>query len=325
MKKNILIVTYSYPPLNVPAAQRPYALAKYLDSNTFNVSVITCANPITNFGNDHDFNSYLSHVNVIKIKTFFGKKLKSNSDENISKSIKSNDTNLGLIAKLKRIIFKILQFFIFPDLSIFWYPRVKKFLIDNNNLIDNTDIVVSLSPKIGNHRIANYIKKINPRVIWLADFSDFHYVNNWQLKRGIRSYLHKKFEQVIIENATFLNFVTNTMYSAYKSFYVNYADKMFSSYNGFDPIDFQQNTKLIENEKLVIFYAGTFYNGVRSPQPLLELLDNAMNKNLLNQNDFVIEIAGNIEVQVVDMMKQYKSFESINFLGRLSRKETIKK
>ena len=35
MKKNILIISYSYPPSNVPAAQRPYAVAKYLDKEKF--------------------------------------------------------------------------------------------------------------------------------------------------------------------------------------------------------------------------------------------------------------------------------------------------
>jgi len=34
-KKKILIISYSYPPANVPAAQRPYSFAKYLDKLYF--------------------------------------------------------------------------------------------------------------------------------------------------------------------------------------------------------------------------------------------------------------------------------------------------
>ena len=38
MKKNVLIISYSYPPNNVAGAQRPYALAKYLDKEKYNVT-----------------------------------------------------------------------------------------------------------------------------------------------------------------------------------------------------------------------------------------------------------------------------------------------
>ena len=38
VKKNVLIISYSYPPSNVPAAQRPYTVAKYLNKDVFDVT-----------------------------------------------------------------------------------------------------------------------------------------------------------------------------------------------------------------------------------------------------------------------------------------------
>jgi hypothetical protein len=35
MKKNVLIISYAYPPNNAAGAQRPYALEKYLDKTKY--------------------------------------------------------------------------------------------------------------------------------------------------------------------------------------------------------------------------------------------------------------------------------------------------
>ena len=58
-KKKILIISYSYPPSNVPATQRPYAVAKYLNKDEFDVSVITCGNADVSWGVNEGFNPEL--------------------------------------------------------------------------------------------------------------------------------------------------------------------------------------------------------------------------------------------------------------------------
>ena len=59
----------------LPSAQRPYAIAKYLDKEKYKVTVITCGNPDSCLGFDPDFNDSLKEVSLIKIDSFLWFKL----------------------------------------------------------------------------------------------------------------------------------------------------------------------------------------------------------------------------------------------------------
>ena len=124
MKRNILIISYSYPPSNVPAAQRPYALAKYLDKEKYNITVITCSNADVSWGVNDRINPEIESVDLIKIKSFL-----SRSATNIKKNL--NIGNRGIIGNLKSIFFKFIINLIIPDQAIFWYPRVREYLLKN--------------------------------------------------------------------------------------------------------------------------------------------------------------------------------------------------
>jgi hypothetical protein len=137
MKKNILIISYGYPPINDAGAQRPYAIAKYLDKDKFNVTVLTCLNPSASLGVNENFDPALENVNVIRIKSYIG--------GNTSNSFSTKVDKKGLKSKIKSFIFVLVQKMMFPDKGMFWYPNVKKYLKNNKDLIDNCDFVIYLT------------------------------------------------------------------------------------------------------------------------------------------------------------------------------------
>ncbi len=315
MKKNILIISYAYPPLNDAGAQRPFAVAKHLNKEKYNITVITCKNPNAVLGVNENFNDSLENVNLIRVHSYVG--------GGVNNFKNSQTKGINFFGKIKRGIFKVGQWIMFPDKGMFWYPNVIKFLKKNNELISNTDYIFSTSPGVTNHRIALYVKKKNKNVKWIADFRDFNYVENWHKKIGIKSFLHKKLEKAIINQSSKLTFVTKTMQDAYQKFYPQFKDKMFSVYNGFDKEDFPNTSQNI-SEKLSFFYAGSFYNGLRSPLPFLQLLDKAFEENLLNPKDIILQIAGKVDEDMKLNMKSYKSYYCIEFLGNLPRTEVLK-
>lgn len=317
MKKNILIIAYAYPPNNVAGAQRPYALAKYLDKTKYNIKVITCQNPDLPIGKNENFEPSIDEVELIYIKSRVG-----NSATKLRQKTNQKTNKVTVLSKLKSFLFKIGQQFIFPDKGMFWYPNVTAYLKQNNELFENTDIVFSTSPGVTNHRIARYIKRKNKNIQWIADFRDFNYVEHWEFKKGIKAFLHKKLEHSIVKEATNLTFVTKTMQKAYQKFYPQHQDKMYCVYNGFDKGDFPTVSEPL-NDKLSFFYAGSFYNGLRSPLPLMQLLDRAFEDNLLTKEEAQIQIAGNIDEEQKQAMKDYKSYHSIDFLGNLPRTEAL--
>lgn len=316
MKKNILIISYSYPPNNVAGAQRPYATAKYFAKQKYNVTVITCENPDMPLGKNENFDANIEGVELLRIKSKVG-----NIDGNLRQN-KNQVKKKSISIFFKSLLFKFAQLFIFPDKAMFWYGNVKNYLKMNPHLIENTDVIFSTSPGVTNHQIALFIKKQKKQIQWIADFRDFNYLENWEGKKGIKAFLHKKLEHQIIKEATHLTFVTNTMLQAYQKHYKSFAAKMISVYNGFEVEDTPQYQKT-PNNQLVFFYAGTFYNGLRSPLPLLQLLDKAIDEKVIQSSEIIIQIAGNIDEQTKMQMSVFKAYSCIDFLGNLPRAEVL--
>lgn len=317
MKKNILIIAYAYPPNNVAGAQRPYALANYLDKTKYNIKVITCQNPDLPIGKNENFDPNIDEVELIYIKSKVG-----SSASKLRQQTNQKKSKVTILSKIKSFLFKIGQHLVFPDKGMFWYPNVKKYLMQNKELIKKTDIVFSTSPGVTNHRIARFVKRQNPTIQWIADFRDFNYVEHLEQKKGIKSLLHKKLEKSIINEASALTFVTKTMQIAYQKFYPSIKNKMHCVYNGFDKADFSTVSEPL-NHKLSFFYAGSFYNGLRSPLPLMQLLDKAFEDGLLTKHEVRIHIAGNIDEEQKQEMRVYKSYQCIEFLGNLPRTEVL--
>jgi glycosyltransferase involved in cell wall biosynthesis len=317
MKKNVLIISYSYPPNNVAGAQRPYALAKYLDKEKYNVTIITCENPDLPLGKNENFDSNLVGVEIQFIKSKVG-----NLDSNLRQKNNNHLKKGNISVSVKSILFKIGQQLIFPDKAMFWYSNVKQFLKKNPQLIENTDVVFSTSPGVTNHQIALFLKKKKKQIHWIADFRDFNYLENWEEKKGIKALLHKNLEYKIIKEANVLTFVTNTMLQVYQKYYKVFATKMLSVYNGFE-IEDMHPVRQSNNDKLVFFYAGTFYNGLRSPLPLLQLIEKAIDDKLIERTKIIIQIAGNIDEQTKSQMMAFKAYSCIDFLGNLPRIQVL--
>lgn len=316
MKKEVLLISYSYPPANVPAAQRPYSIAKYLNKEKYNVTVLTCSNQDSSLGFDNTFNESLNNVNLIKVN---GIKISSNRA-----TVKSN-TKKGILIICKQFIFKFLSYFVFPDKAILWFPKVIRFIKKNKSDL-HFDIIFSTSPLFTNHLIARkIIKKTNLNTKHIADFRDFHYLENHELKKGLKTYLNKKIEKLIIKKADKITFISEAMQKEYTNYYKPFSYKFHTIYNGFDIQEYQKNDIVLKNDVLKIFYAGSFYKGVRNPIPLLNILENLLNQSYINSSQISIEIAGNFETTLINEIKDLQVFKCMKFLGQLPRNEVLKK
>jgi glycosyltransferase involved in cell wall biosynthesis len=318
MKKKVVIVSYTYPPSNAPAAQRPYALAKYLDKSKYDVIVLTCSNADSSLGFEPNFNEELPNVNLIKTKAWIG----TNASSLRQKS--TDDKKNSAKSKIKGMTFAILSALVIPDKAIFWFPNVKNYLKKNWSLYKDTDIVITTSPVFTNHLIGRFWKRRNKKLQWIADFRDFHAIGN-ELELGrIKLKIHKRLELSILKNTSTLVFVSEAMKAEYAKHYPKYFEKMKVVYNGVDLSDFE-NFKIssLENKTLRIFYAGSFYKGVRSPHPLFEMLDLAIKEKRILPEEVEVKIAGRIDPNLIEELERYDSFSCLKLLGLLPRKEVL--
>jgi len=318
-KKNIIIVSYSFPPSNAPAAQRPYALAKYLDSDKFNKTVITCSNTDSSLGFDSNFDENLNNVNLFKIKSKVGRTVST------LRNGKMADKKKSISSSIKAFFFNLLSSLVVPDKAIFWVPNVIKFLKNNPQLVESCDLIYSTSPAFSNHLIARFIKKKNKNVKWIADLRDFHYLESQSEKNNLKSNINKRLEKSVLKKADKIVFISKSMLDVYANHYTEFASKMNVVYNGFDLDDQKETFEKLNNESLTIFYAGSFYRGVRSPIPLLKILDALILSGKIQIHDVSIQIAGNFEQDLIDEAKNFNSFKSIVFLGKISRSDVLQK
>lgn len=319
VKKNVLIVSYSYPPSNVPAAQRPFALAKYLNKEKYNIKVITCLSGDSPLGSDKNMDILLDGVQVIDIPSLMGNQIKNIRQENKAVQQKT------IVAKIKGKILGLAATFVIPDKAIFWVPKVIGFLRKNPELVKNTDILFSTSPLFSNHIIASYIFKRNRKIKWIADIRDFFFTGS-EGEESWKSTISRRLERKVIKNAASLTFVSESMKELYSKAYPSHTKKMSLVYNGVDKKELEglENTQSVsENSEVTIFYSGSFYKGLRSPLTLLELIDRAAKVNPVLSDKVKIVIAGEVENELKEKMSTAQSFSKVSFLGKVPRRDLL--
>lgn len=300
----VLIITYNYPPDNAPAAQRPAAFHKYLETPSV---VLTPTNSVSALGASGDV---IIDDTVIRY-----------GDVSVLSTSVANSVSKASKKSLKRRLFSELKI---PDKAIVWYRsalKKGKEILKNDSSFTH---IYSTSPSTTNHLVAMKLAR-KFKLKWIADFRDYYYIEtienaNYIFRSRIDKYLEKRF----LKTANHVTFISESMKKEYIKRYPFIASKTSAIYNGFDPSEFGSGVSL-NNEKLTIFYAGTFYDGVRSPYPLFEALDNLSNKNLIDLKKVSIEVAGRLDERIIERINSYNSSSCFNYLGLISREEVLER
>lgn len=225
--KNILIISYAYPPANLPSAQRPYYFAKYLGLSGANVTVLCAKNPDSVYG----INPGSFKLSNVAIRTSFN--LDLSSIRRIKSTVRTGNITHSSVFNLKFKVLNLLESFVFPDKGMFWVPSATisafRFIRKNEDIS-----VYSTSPLITNHLVA-YIQNKLFGVDWVADFRDFYFIHNPKFKgHSIKSVLHKILEKKFIKSAKNIVFISSSMQNLYSKHYPMYRHKFACITNGID-------------------------------------------------------------------------------------------
>jgi len=255
--KNVLIITYYWPPSGGGGVQRVLKFCKYLPDYGWNPIVLTVED-----GEFPSFdNSLLEDVNGIVCTKAKGFSLysifkKFSGKKNIPAHQISPDNDDDLITRLASWIrFNL----IIPDGRIGWYVgaiRAAKKIINNNTI----DMIFSSGPPHSVHLIGNSIAK-KTGIKWVTDFRDpwvdsFYYVENPRNK--IISFFDKYFEKIVLRNCNYLITVSNgVLLLLDQNKYVNGKSEVI--YNGYDPEDFKnkKSKNLLNRKNIIISHIGT--------------------------------------------------------------------
>ena len=311
----ILIISYSFPPDNVPAAQRPYFMAKYLkEEKLLEPIVLTSHSSRSSLGKSNWAD--LTGLNVISTEAA------NETAENATAStvaVKAKRTG-----KFAAIAQKISREILIPDKAVTWYKKARKKAEDIMEQNPGIKYIFSTSPSVVNHQVAMWIKK-HYNVKWIADFRDFYYCSNIEENSFIfRHHFDKRIERKIIETADRLTYISGGMMDEYRKKYPIIVSKSAVVHNGFDTNEFNFTIPdLPANKKLTIFYGGSFYKGQRSPKSLLLALENLVEKQVISPGEIEVVIAGNIPTEIFDEFTGYRIFRSVKLLGFIDRKKAL--
>lgn len=268
MKKNILFISYNFPPTGWSGVQRTVKFIKYLNKDLYRPIVLTVPRPSYSFRNSVIDNTLLdelpSDLEVIKaeetrldhllVDSF--KEIEACSFDCIEQVI---DRNLDSFIVFKERVFqqykKAAQACFHPDSYLLWVKPALEAVKEWGNG-KSIDLVVSSGPPHSSHLIGAYLKR-DLGVPWIADFRDPWLCNPVIEQKSCFSF-SKDIERNLINQCDRAVFVTPKTLEMYKERYPKSKEKLMLLCNGYDEKDFL-NLKINKSKVLTIAHLGTIY------------------------------------------------------------------
>ena len=322
-KKNVLIISYNFPPMGGGGVIRIVKFCKYLPQFNWNPIVLT----VREHDSDHlDENLFsdLMQTNVSKtysidLPLIYKKLTKFNSADdgkscNIDKSIRTN---------YKNIMKKIVNNFIFiPDSRIGWIPfayfKGLKMCKD-----DRIDLIFSTGGPWTNHLIGAMLKKTT-RLPWVTDFRDSWTEDPFTLYPfRLRKRLEEKLEKYVLLKSDSVISATHSISQELISKYPEVSNrKYFVVTNGFDGEEFCQ-TKKHKKNGFLITHTGNFY-GNRNAKYFLIALKKLLDENSILQDEIKVNLVGIVNKKDKNLISKLNLSHTVKCLNSVSHEKCIK-
>lgn len=257
--KKLLIITYSFPPLNNIASRRFGELVPYLLQSGWEIEILT-----SNSNGTLPIN--IPEANIIR----FGDHPQKSSVVDKELSHKKGNKLLDL----KRMFGFNLRVF---DRTYFkWYREIKKQDLLNNRSYDL--ILASYGPSASLYLGHYYAKKLN--IPWVADFRDLGalYKDNNFKHNIIAKFIDKTIEKKLLSNVSAITSVGNVLSELIGDYY---GKPTLSVFNGWGEYN-TENLNLNTSGGHYIYYAGRFYpHQMKSIYKLINVLKKFPNISLV--------------------------------------------
>ena len=317
--KKVLIITYYWPPSAGAGVQRWLKFAKYLPSNAWIPIIFTPQNPSFKVKDISLQRDVSNDLEVYKIPIWEPYSLK---DKIFGKSY--DNQSIGIVSKKKSLKNYLLNWvrgnIFIPDPKVFWVRPSVKFL-KSKIKEEGIEYIITTGPPHSMHLIGLSLKKIFPKVKWIADFRDpwsqldlldeFH-LSSYSIRK------HQKLEYEVLQNSDLVLTVSESWVNDLKRLGARNVELIT---NGYDSDDFNISTKT--NNKFIIGHYGLL-NHLRNPVNLWKCLEKLCNENSNFNSQLEIHLSGNIDSSVLaDLMKYSALKNKVKNFGYLSHEKVL--
>lgn len=310
MSRNLLLMTYCFPPANIIGAVRPYQIARFFQERGWTVYVVSTADSSiqdTYSVDCTDIHSF--RLQAPKIISWLNTPVTSGRTwvENLSSGA-------------ARVLKFIIRSLIFPEHYVF----LKQQYGDEAQRLSESikfDLVISSAlPFIIHVAAKEFCAKTS--LPWVADNRDLWASSPYRRAFPLRRFFDCCYEKHILSRANLVVGISNAMIDYYRNSY-NFENVLLVM-NGFEILAEPQNEAtspvLVDSStfELEIVYAGILYGGIRDPSPLLEAI--STREQLVKSVS--ITFYGS-EPQQVSMLKKKFPQCSIKSHARITKNEII--
>lgn len=327
----ILLIAYSFPPIEDPQALRWYYYVKELVKQGFSIDILTIncpfqgsLEPLDNEPNIRIFRIFPGPLEFLALKSKHALLAK----DSVTFQNLREDKKFSLLKKAYHLVKRTVSYILPGDHRTEWFPFALYFLEKLNGkepLKKRYHLVLTSHEPAVCSLLGLYIKK-RFNLKWLADFGDpYVCIYTPKFKRKFEEILEKE----IYKSADGLIFTNNTVREQLlKKYDFLMQKKILILYQGYDKKIFEEisdDTNLayishkpyLSQNNLNIFYAGTFYPEFRDPSNFIKALKE------LNEEGFPIRlyIAGRNDSYLSEFQKYsfifyfgYKPHKSILYL-----------
>jgi hypothetical protein len=235
--KNLLIVTYNFPPVNVISSHRFNELSYYLNENGITPWILTTNSVGT-------LESLVPESNIIRIGNNHKRNQKSQEFHGFVKHARN------LIMKLK-LRSKIL------DYSIPWYFKVKKSQELIKAKLPKIDFIIGTYGPAAPLFIANFLAK-QMNCPWIADYRDFCSMGSTNYTNSLLNKIDKLIEYKLVKSSSCLFTVSKTMAKILEDSFFKESYVIYNGWNYRDINSLNIITPHVEHDHY-IYYGGTIH------------------------------------------------------------------
>ncbi|TDQ16510.1 glycosyltransferase involved in cell wall biosynthesis [Algoriphagus boseongensis] len=270
MQKQVLIITYYWPPSGGSGVQRWLKFAKYLPEAGWEPVIFTPENPDFDLKDESLQKEIPTSLEVIKFPIWEPYQL-------FSRVKRKSKTHPGRLLEqkekgfLEKAAIWMRANFLVPDPRVFWVKPSVKFLLD---LVQNGQYqaVITTGPPHSMHLIGRELKR-KTGLTWIADFRDpwsqWEFLDKLPMAARIRK-RHLQLEESVLKEADEVITISPTFQLDLEKLSHR---KIQLLTNGFDPADIPSDfsPKAKVKEKLHLVYTGVI-DAIRNPIPLLKAI-----------------------------------------------------
>lgn len=317
--KNVLIITFSFPPMPEVAAVRPEGLANYLPSYGWNPIFLTPHLP-----EDPDPRYTVVQTGYDDILAYWCKKLhlplkkaKPGADQGSKERLMKLYNIQSLPPFVKKMVFLPAEIFVYPDLHIGWYEHAVeagKRILESHQI----DAIISSSKPNTCHLIAHTLAEIY-NVPWIADFRDLWTQNHFLHYSAPRKQIEKKLELRTIQSAAALTTVSDPLAKNLGVLHKN--SSIYTIPNGFDPGVVCSDKP--QTNRFTILYTGTIYYGFQDPVPLLNAIKRIVDSHIIPKGELHLDFYGGDNEWLEKTINNYSLQDIVTLHGRVPREKAI--